>query len=63
MILETEVEIQYIVLINQDLKDIDYRKKLKDDLILRTISVDPKYTFGDLLMKIQKKIKSSLPAN
>lgn len=38
---EEGISIKYIVLINQDLKDIDHRRKYKDDLTLKEISINP----------------------
>ena len=53
---EIEVGIKYIVLANQDLKDISHRRKREHDLTLKEISINPaSKNVDDLLMKILKK--------
>ena len=47
--------IHYLILTTTDLKDIDYRKKFKEDLATKSIQIPKESTMDDLYNEIQQK--------
>ena len=57
---EGGVTISYLLLVNQDLKDIDHRKKFKDDLIVKQLPpISKEQTVDDIYDQVQKQEKIS----